>query len=65
MSLWTADDLAKVERAIRGGARRIRIGGREVEHYSLAELRELRAEMKRELSGGAKIRRTRVRPGRG
>lgn len=51
---YTASDLTEVQKAIKSGARKVRIGGKEVEYRSLDELRAIESLITRHLAGNKK-----------
>ena len=49
---WTQADLDNLERAVASGARSIQYGDRRVDLRRLEEVNAIRAEMRRDLTGG-------------
>lgn len=62
---WTQTDLDKLEAAISEGALRVKYKDKEVEYHSLRQMRILRDEMKREISGKTKTVRVTARFNKG
>jgi len=48
---WTQGDLDKISAAIAMGAKRVRFQTHEVEYHSVAEMRAIKTEIEKELSG--------------
>lgn len=53
---YTQADLAKLQRAIANGVRKLRMGDEEVEYRSISEMERLEAKIKAELKGGKRSR---------
>lgn len=63
MSFWTQADIDKLRAAIAGGVLSVRYDGppaRQVTYHSLAEMRDLLAEMRAEVNGAGASRTRRV-----
>lgn len=61
---WTQNDLDAVETAIKAGAKRVRIGDKEVE-YDLETLKRLRDEMRADLGHAKPLRAIKMRYSKG
>ena len=58
MTSWTQSDIAKLEKAIASGARRVRFQTHEVEYQSTQDMLDALAAMKAEIDGTATASRT-------
>ena len=62
-SMYTAEDLANLEAAIKKGVTRVRIGDQEVQYQSLSDMRKLASRMRRDIAKTPRV--YRARPSRG
>ena len=61
--MYTAEDLANLEAAIKKGVTRVRIGDQEVQYQSLSDMRKLASRMRRDIAKTPRV--YRARPSRG
>jgi thiamine monophosphate synthase len=57
MSSYSAEDLAAIEKAIKSGVTKVKFRDREVEYRSLAELKQIRDDMLKDLGRVPKTQR--------